>query len=167
MTYESVYPLFRLWRDMPRGKPRAALKPELLGPSLIPYVSLGSVLRDGHDIRYDLVAHSLQLIAPRITRGSCATDPLKKDPDDRLVLDHLLTAVRAQRPRAFESETLSLEGMWRKYLIVLFPLGIDCQAPACEDVLIAIWPERITARPANEHLDDVTYSLLAEAEAAA
>lgn len=159
--------LFDYWDELPAPKPRKAISPLDLGPDLLPHLTLGRVERDGADLRYELVGAVLKAVAPRLKPGARASDPLRMDPKNRLILDCLVRCARSQRPVVFHARFRSLDDLPRIVFVVLLPLGLRATASAAEDMLIGVWDLREPSGPAGpatvERIDDVTELFLAGA----
>ena len=127
------------WDAMAPGKPRDSISPEEFGAGLLPHLSLGHVLNDGEDVRYDLIGEELEKVAPRLKRGALASDPVRLDPKNRLILDRLRVCAKTREPVAFHAVFDSFDGDPRRVLALLCPLGIDGGDAAASDLLIGVW----------------------------
>lgn len=148
--------LLRSWSDLPAGKTRSSINPVHFGADLLPHLTLATVLENGEDVEYDLIGEIMSKVAPRLRRGSLASDALQVDPGNRLILGLLQQCAKSRQPVAFHAVFDSYDGDPRGVLAVLCPLGIDPADTnkAASDMLIGVWRcRRLLALPWESAVD--------------
>ena len=158
--FASAAPLYEYWKMLPDDKPRRALRAEQLGPLLLPHVSLLRVLGQAEDLRYDMICQEMKMIAPRLVPGSLGSDPLKLNPNDRGVLDLLMSAALKQSPSAHLANFKSYEGHRRSVFTLILPLGLNARAVSSKDLIVSVWQRPNKLENDQEVFEDMTDAFL-------
>lgn len=148
--------VYQYWDSLPGRKLRTEFDPLEVGGRALPHVSLCHSLKNGTDIRYDLIGTSLKIVAPRLKPGSLASEPAKLLNIEDGTYAFLCDAVCTQQPKGYEAAYLSVEGIMRHAFILLLPLGLAPLDPCCEDLLVGVWLLKQDQTHPNEEITDCT-----------
>ncbi|MEP3114827.1 hypothetical protein [Nisaea sp.] len=153
--------LIRIWAALRGPKRRRDLDPVVIGPELLPHLCLGHYLDKGTDFRYDLIGSEVSKLAPRLKRGSLASDTMRiQNTDHDHILALFLEAGLEKRPKILEVRYSSIDDVPLRIFAALLPLGVHQDKHCAEDLLLGVWRTTVTGVIAKDNSTDLTGEFL-------
>ena len=152
--------LFRVWKSLPSDRPRKAIDPMALGPSLLPHVSLGTFINDCSDFQYELISSELKEVAPRLKPGARSSDSFRiQNIKFDLIHDLFISTARNRQPRVLLVHYASMEGQPRRINTLFLPLGEQTTVDGvtcASDLMIGLWSEPSVEPLLQDTFEDVS-----------